>query len=72
MTLEKDPHFEEKMSFYLKNDTGNFVKFNLSTWKSESLHFHGQLLKKICNVRATKIQRSCVVKNDLSFQEWHP
>ena len=49
------------------------ISWNL-IWALESLKirtFHGQLLKKICNVRAKKIQSSCVVKNDLSFQEWH-
>ena len=44
------------------------------TWaveKSENLHFDGLLLWKVCNVWAKKIQRSCVVKNDLWFQKWH-
>ena len=39
MTLKKDPNFEEKLIFYLKNDVRNLVIFNLSSGKSENLHF---------------------------------
>ena len=44
MTLKKDPNFEEKLTFYLKNDMRNLVNFNLSSGKSENLHFDGLLL----------------------------
>ena len=44
MTLKKDPNFEEKLTFYLKNDTRNLVNFNLSSGKSENVHFDGLLL----------------------------
>ena len=47
MTLKKDPNFEEKLIFYLKNDFRNLVKFNLSSGKSENLNFDGLLLKKV-------------------------
>ena len=35
MTLKKDPNFEEKLTL---------VNFNLSSGKSENLHFDGLLL----------------------------
>ena len=69
MTLEKDPNFEEKLTFCSKNDMRNWVNFNPSSGKSENLHFDGLLLYKVCNVRAKKIDRSCVVKNNLWFQK---
>ena len=47
MTLKKDPNFEEKLIFYLKNDFRNLVKFNLSSGKSKNLNFNGLLLKKV-------------------------
>ena len=71
MTLKKDPNFEEKLTFYFKNDMRNLMNFNLSSRKSENLHFDGLLLQKVCNVCAKKIQMSCVVKNDLAFQKRH-
>ena len=50
MTLKKDPNFEEKLTFCLKNDMQNLVNFNPSSGKSENLHFDGLLLYKVCNV----------------------
>ena len=41
MTLEKDPNFEEKLSFCLKNSMRNLVEFNPSSGKSANLHFDG-------------------------------
>ena len=43
MTMKKDPNFEEKLTFYLKNDMKN-LNFNLSSGKSKTLHFDGLLL----------------------------
>ena len=34
LTLENDPNFEEKLTFCLKNDARNLVKFNASIEKS--------------------------------------
>ena len=42
MTLKKDSNFEEKLTFYLKNDMRNLVNFNLSSGKSGNLHFDGR------------------------------
>ena len=33
MALKKDLNFEEKLTFYLKNDMRNLVNFNLSSGK---------------------------------------
>ena len=44
MTLKKDPNFEEKLTFCLKNGMRNFMDFNLSNGKSENLPFDGLLL----------------------------
>ena len=46
MRLKKDPNFEEKLIFYLKNDKRNLVNFSLSSGKSENLHFDGILCRK--------------------------
>ena len=48
MTLRSDPNFEEKLTFYLKNDMRNLMNFN--SRKSENLHFDGIFLSKVCNV----------------------
>ena len=60
-----DPNFEEKLTFCLKNYMRNLVNFNPRSRKSKNLHFDGLLLLKLCSVWAKKIQRSCVVKNDI-------
>ena len=49
MTLKSDPNFEEKLTFYLKNDIRN-LNFNSSSGKSENLYFDGIFLRKVCNV----------------------
>ena len=33
-----------KLTFYLKNDMGNLLNFNLSSWKFKNLHLGGLLL----------------------------
>ena len=43
---EECAKFEEKLNFGSKNDMGNLVNFNVSSGKSESLHF-GVLLFSI-------------------------
>ena len=44
MTLKSDPNFEEKLILSLKNDIRNLVNFNVSSGKSEHLHFDVLLL----------------------------
>ena len=41
---KKDPNFEEKLIFGLKNDLRNLVNFNPSSGKSKNFHFDGLLL----------------------------
>ena len=69
MILEKDLNFEEKMRFCLKNDMRNLVNVNPSSGNSENLHFHGSMgyycRKYVMFEQKKKIQRNCVVKNDL-------
>ena len=50
MTLKTDPEFEEKLTFYLKNDTRNLMNSNASSGKSENLLCDGLLLSNVCNV----------------------
>ena len=50
MTLKSDPDFEEKLTFYLKNDMRNLMNFNSGCGKSENLHLDGIFLSKVCNV----------------------
>ena len=44
MTLKKDPNFEDKLTFCLKNGMRNLGNINASTGKSENLHFDELLL----------------------------
>ena len=37
MTQKRDPNFEEKLTFCLKNDIRKLVNFNVSRGKSENL-----------------------------------
>ena len=52
MTLNSDPKFKEIITFCLKNDMTNLVNFNVSSEKSENLHFGWTFLLKVCNVGA--------------------
>ena len=68
MTLRKDRNFEEKLTFYLKNDMRNLVNFNLSSGKSENLHFNRKYvmfeLKRYRRVVLCKMTYG--FKNDIS------
>ena len=44
MKLKKDPNFDEKLTFCLKNEMRNLVNLSASIGKSETLHFDGLLL----------------------------
>ena len=58
---EECPKFEEKLSLGSRNDMRNLVIFNVSSGKSESLHFDVLLFSIAYKVLAKKVQ-----KNDLS------
>ena len=57
------PKFEEKLTLGSKNDMRNLVNFNVTSGKSESLHFDVLLFSRAYKVSAKKVQ-----KNYLS---WH-
>ena len=46
-TTKSDAKFEEKLSFGSKNDMRNLVNFNVSSSKSENLHYDVLLLSKV-------------------------
>ena len=50
MKLNSDPKFKEKVTFCLEYDMRNLMNFNLSSEKSENLHFDGLFLLVVCNV----------------------
>ena len=54
MTLESAAMFEENSLLVSKNDMMNFVNFNVSSGKSENLHFHALLLSKAYKYSAKK------------------
>ena len=61
MTPMSYAKFEEKVTFGSKNDMRNLVNLNVSSGKSENVHFDVLLLSIACKVSAKKVQ-----KNDLS------
>ena len=54
MTLKSDAKFEEKLTLGFKNDMKNLVNFNVSSRKSENLHFDVLLLSIAHKVSAKK------------------
>ena len=59
MTLESGAKIEEKLSHGFKNDMTNLLNFNVSSGKSENLHFDVLLLSKAYKVSAKKeVQKS--------------
>ena len=57
MTLMIDAKFEEKLTLGSKNDITNLVNFNMSSGKSEDLHFIVLLLLIAYKVLAKKVQK---------------
>ena len=57
MTLMNDAKFEEKLALGSKNDMTNLVNFNMSSGKSENLHFNVLLLLIAYKVSAKKVQK---------------
>ena len=58
MTLKSDGEFEEKLTLGFKNDMKNLVNFNVSSGKSENLHFDVLLLSIAYKVSAKKVQKN--------------
>ena len=49
-TMKNDAKFEEELTCHFKVDMSNLTNFDLSTRKSQNLHFNGLLLTKLYNV----------------------
>ena len=60
MTLKGDAKFKEKLTCGFKNDLRNLVNFQVSSRKSENLHFDWILLSKTYKDLDEKIQKSYV------------
>ena len=58
MTLKIYPKFEEKLTLDSKNDMRNLVNFNVTSGKSESLHFDVLLFSIAYKVSAKKVQKN--------------
>ena len=58
MTLKSDAKFEEKLAPGSKNDMRNLMNFDVSSGKSENLHFNMLLLSIAYKVSAKKVQKN--------------
>ena len=57
MALKSDAKFEEKLTLGSKNDIRNLLNFNVSSGKSEKLHFDVLLLTIAYKVSAKKVKK---------------
>ena len=57
MTLMNDAKFEENLALGSKNDKTNLVNFNMSSSKSENLHFDVLLFLIAYKLSAKKVQK---------------
>ena len=55
---EECAKFEEEMTLCSKNDMKNLVNFNVSSGKSESLHFNVLLFSIAYKISAEKVQKN--------------
>ena len=60
MSYKLNEKSEDELTCRFKIDIRNSVNFDLSTQKSQNLHFNGLLLTKLYNFWAKKVQRSYV------------
>ena len=58
MTLKNDAKFGRKLTLGSKNDMRNLVNFNVSSGKSENLHFNVLFLSIAHKVSAKKVQKN--------------
>ena len=58
MKMKSDAKFKEKLSFGSKIDMRNLVNFNVSSGKSENLHFDVLLLPITYKFSALKVQKN--------------
>ena len=81
MTLKGYAKFEEKLTLGSKNDMSNLVELNVSSGKSEKLHFDVLLLSIAFKVSTKKYRRiishdtkkrsTLWRKTDFLFEKWH-
>ena len=57
MALKSDAKFEEKLTLGSKNDIRNLLNFNVSSGKSEKLHFDVLLLTIAYKISAKKVKK---------------
>ena len=72
MTLKSDAKFEGKLTLGSKNDMRNLVDFDLSSGKSENLHFDVLLLTIAYKVSAKKSKEELslmTLKKDPNFED---
>ena len=62
MTLKSDAKFEEKLTLGFKIDMRNLVNFNVSSGKSENLHFNVLLSSIAYKVSVKEVRR--IVSHD--------
>ena len=58
MALKSDAKFEENLTLGSKNEMRNLVNFNVSSGKSENLHFHVLLWSIAYKYSAEKVQKN--------------
>ena len=58
MTLNGDVKFEEKLTLGSKKDMKNLVNFNVSSGRSENLHFDMLLFSIAYKVSAKKVKKN--------------
>ena len=58
MSLKSDGEFGRKLTLSSKNDIRNLVNFNVSSGKSENLHFNVLLLSIVYKVSDKKVQKN--------------
>ena len=79
--MKSDVKFEEKLTLDSKNDIRNLINFNVSSGRSENLHFHVLLLSKNITIEPKKY-RGVMCHNteewckiwkvtELYFKKWH-
>ena len=71
MTLKSDAKFEEKLTLGSKNDMRNLVNFNVSSGKSENLHFHVLFLLIASKVSAEKVVWAKKNTEELCCRKWY-
>ena len=70
MTVKSNAKFEEKLTLDSKNDMRNLVNFNVSSGKSENLHFDVLILLIAYKVSDKKVQKNYLSWHWKAIQTW--